>query len=152
MRCKKPTIGVVIGFLHKLFVRFRVSDSIVSDNATQFTSKEFKGFCKMFVVEHIIIAPYQPRNNSQAEWFVDTFKKALKKSNSGSTDAALQQFLQVYWLTPNKNVPSATTLAEIMLAWKIRSVFDKLIPNKEKVKYMVQKSGNKFYKVGEKVL
>ena len=44
------------------------------------------------------------------------------------------------------------TPAEIMFVQKIRLVFDKLIPNKKKVKHKVQKkTGNKFYKVGEKV-
>ena len=43
------------------------------------------------------------------------------------------------------------TPAEIMFAWKIRSVFDKLIANKEKVKHTVQKTGNKSHEVGEKV-
>ena len=57
LRYKKPTTEVVIGFLQELFSRFRVPDSIDFDNATQFTSKEFKEFCKMFVVEHITISP-----------------------------------------------------------------------------------------------
>ena len=43
------------------------------------------------------------------------------------------------------------TPVEIMFVPKIRSVFDKLIPNKEKVEHTVQKIGNKFYEVGEKV-
>ena len=43
------------------------------------------------------------------------------------------------------------TPAEILFSRKIRSVFDKLIPNKEKVEYTVQKTGNKFYEMGEKV-
>ena len=83
LRCKKPITGVVTGFLHKLFARFGVPDSIVSDNATQFTSKEFKVFRKMFEVEHITIAPYYSRSNGQAEWFMDTFKRALKNSMLG---------------------------------------------------------------------
>ena len=144
LRCKKP---ITIGFLHGLFVRFGVTDSIVSDNVTQFTSKEFKTFCKMSVVKLITIVPYHSRSNGQAEWFVDTIKRALKKSNFGSMEAALQQFLQMYWLTPNKNIPSAMTLAEIMFALEIRSVFDNLIFNKETVKHTAQKTGNKFYEV-----
>lgn len=62
----------------------------------------------MFVVEHITIGPYHPRSNIQAERFAGP-----KKSNSVSTDAALQQFLQVYWLTPNKNGPSAMALQKL---------------------------------------
>ena len=65
------------------FTTFGVPDCIISDNSTQFTSKEFKGFCKMFVVEHIKSAPYQPRSNGQAEHFMDTFKRALKYPSVG---------------------------------------------------------------------
>lgn len=50
-RCNKPTTQVVIQFLHKQFMNwFIVPDSIMSDNITQFTSKELNEFCKMFVV------------------------------------------------------------------------------------------------------
>ena len=72
-------MGIVIGFLHKVFVRFGVPDSIVLDNATQFTSKEFKGFCKMFMVEHITIAYDHPRSNGQAE-HCECLKKGPKKN------------------------------------------------------------------------
>ena len=118
--------------------------------ATQFILTEFKGFSKIFVVEHMPIAPYHPRSNDQAERFLDIFKRALKNSNGESTKAVLQQFLQVYRLTPNKNVPSVMSPAEIVFARKIRSVFDKLIPNKKKVEHTVQKTGNKFYEECEK--
>ena len=98
----------------------------------------------MFVVEHMTITSYHPCSNVRAKHFVDTLKRALKKSNSGCTDEALQQFLQVYQLTPNIQVG-------IMFVWKIRSDFDKLILKKEKDEHMVQKTGNKFYEVCEKV-
>ena len=83
-------------------------------------------------MEHITITPYHPRSNSQAERFMDTFKRVLKKSNSGSMEVALQQFLSVYRLMPNKNAPSAMTPAEIIFVQKIRSVFNKLIPIRKK--------------------
>ena len=83
LRCKKPITKVVIGFLHELFARFAVPDSIISDNATQFRSKKFKGFCKLFVVEHITIAHYHPRSNGQAVCFVDTFNRVLKNPKVG---------------------------------------------------------------------
>ena len=74
----------------------------------------------MLIVEHVTIAPYHRRSNGQAEQFVDTF-----------TEAELQQFLQVYQLTSNKNAHSAMTPTE-MFARKIRPVFDKLIPQRKK--------------------
>ena len=105
-------------FLHKLFMRSRVPDSSVSDNATQFISKEFKGFCKMFMVEHITIVPYDPWSNGQEERFMETYNSALKGSSGGSPETALKQFLRVYRLTPNKNAPSAMTLTKWVFVWK----------------------------------
>ena len=38
----------------RTILEVRGPDSTALDNGTQFISKEFKGFCKIFVVEHII--------------------------------------------------------------------------------------------------
>ena len=48
LRCRKPTTATTINFLHELFARFDVVDCLVSDNATQFTSSEFKEFYKTY--------------------------------------------------------------------------------------------------------
>ena len=168
-------MGLVIGFLHELFARFGVPDSIVSDNATQVISKELKKFCKMFVVVRVrkyflkswhaikeVIKSelvmyyiqsnchYHPRSKDQEEQFVDTFKRSLKHPTVGPRRLHCK-FLQVYRVILHRNAPSTMTLTEIMFAWKIRSVFDKLIPNKKKVEHTEQKTGYKFYGVGEKV-
>ena len=100
---------VVTSFLHELFIWFGVVDCIVSDNGSQFMSSEFKEFCQTFSVEHIIIALYHPRSNGQVECFIDIFKRVLRKARDIPTNIAIQQFLQVYRVTPYKNAPSATT-------------------------------------------
>ena len=128
---KRPTSTNTVNWLHELFVKFGVVDTIVSDNGTQFTSKEFDHFCSTFQVEHKRIPPYHPRSNGLAETFVDTLKRALKKARGTPTKKGLQLFLQVYRITPNKSAPSALSPAEIMFARRIRSVFDKLIPSKK---------------------
>ena len=79
LRCRNPTTKVTINFHHKLFTRFGVVDCLVSDNGIQFTSGDFKDFCVTFQINHITIAPYHPRSNGQAECFVDTQKRTLKK-------------------------------------------------------------------------
>ncbi|XP_014775588.1 uncharacterized protein K02A2.6-like [Octopus bimaculoides] len=63
-KCKKPTSSTTTNFLHELFARFSVPDTIVSDNGTQFVSFEFKQFHKMFAVEHVTMAPYHPRSKN----------------------------------------------------------------------------------------
>ena len=72
------------------------------------------------------------RSNVQAERFVDTLTRALKKASGTPTDNALQQFLQVYRITPNPNTPLTVSPAEMMPARKIRSIFDKLLPKQTK--------------------
>ena len=132
LRCKRPTAAVTIGFQHELFARFGVSDCVVSDKGTQIISAEFKGFCNTFQVKHVTTSQCHPRSNGQAERFVYTLKRTLKKAQGIPTDRALQQFLQVYRITLNPNTPSAGSPAEIMFARKIRSAFDKLIPKQSK--------------------
>ena len=81
---------------------------------------EFKEFYQTLSVEHIMIAPCHLRSSGQVEHFIDTFKRVLRK------------FLQVYGVTPNKNAPFAMRPEKVMFAWKMKSVFDKLLPNQSK--------------------
>ena len=134
LRCGRPTMGTTIGFLQELFARFGVVDCVVSDNGSQFTSVEFKEFCEIFQIKHITTPQCHPRSNGQAERFVDTLKRALKKVSGSPMDKALQQFLQVYRITPNAYTPLAVSPAETMFARKIRSVFDKLLPKQNRLR------------------
>ena len=140
---------MTVKFLHELFSRFGLVDCIVTDNGTQFTSHEFKDFCQSFLIEHITTAPFHPRSNGQAERFVDTFKRALRKARGTPTDTAIHQFLQVYRVTPNSSAPSAKTPAEGMFARKVKSVFDKFIPKETKAGNR-NKVFKKRFKIGEK--
>ena len=88
-------------FLHELFARFGVVDTIVSDNGSQFISREFKDFCKSYQIDHVTTALFHSRSNGQAERFEDTLKRALKKVRTILTEKAFKQFLQVYKMTPN---------------------------------------------------
>ena len=125
LRCRRPNTGTTIGFLNELFTRLGV-DCGVSDNGSKFTSVKFKEFCEIFQIKHITTPQYHPRSNSQAERFVDTLKRAIKK--------ALQQFLQVYRITPNPNTPLTVSPAETMFTRKIRYVFDKLLPKQNELR------------------
>ena len=125
LRCRRHTTGTTIGFLHELFVRFGIVDCVVSNNGSQFTSAEFKEFCEIFQIKYITTPQYHPRSNGQAERFVDTLKRAIKKASGTPTVKALQQFLQVYRITPNPNTPLAVSPPKTMFA-RIRSVFYKI--------------------------
>ena len=82
---------------------------------------------------------------------MDTLKRALKKAQGTPIDRVLQQFLQVYRITPNPNTPMGRSPAETMFAIKIRSVFDELIPRQARFKKTVTLL-KKCYSCGEKVL
>ena len=151
LRCWRPTRGTTIGFLHELFARFSVVDCVVSDNGSQFTSIEFKEFREIFQIKHITTSQYHLRSNGQAERFVDTLKRALKKASGTPTDKALQQFLQVYWITPNPNTPLAVSPAEATFVRKIRSVFDKLLPKQNKLRKTTLAPKKRFNPVEKKI-
>ena len=103
-KCKQPTSTSTTDAPRLLFSCFGVPKTIVSDNCTQFTSKEFEEFCKAPSIEHLTTAIYHPRSNGLAERFVDTFKGALKKNQGMDTDKkSLENFLSVYRITPNPN-------------------------------------------------
>ena len=56
---------------------------LVSDNAPQFVSKEFMAGN---AVNHICAVPYHPASNGLAEWFLQTFKKAISAArNDGAS-------------------------------------------------------------------
>ena len=75
----KPTVIV----LRWLFASYGLPLQLVSDNGPQFTAAEFQQFLKWNGVKHIQYSPYHPSSNGLAEWFVRTFKQAMR---SGETD------------------------------------------------------------------
>ena len=57
------TSEITIEHLRRTFSTHGIPDTIVSDNASCFTSNEFIHFCKMNGIKHITSAPYHPSTN-----------------------------------------------------------------------------------------
>ena len=133
-KTRHPTSKNTINALDEIFSRFGVPKTVVSDNGTAFTGYEFKEFCKSLDIQHITTPVYHPRSNGLAEKFVDTFKRALQKNRNMDTDErTIQKFLAIYRVTPNPNNDLKSSPAELMFARKIRSIFDRLLPDKKEV-------------------
>lgn len=73
------TSEATIEKLRDLFARYGIPQQLVSDNCSQFTSKEFAEFMKGNGIKHRLVASYYPRSNGQAERFVQTFKQFFFK-------------------------------------------------------------------------
>lgn len=119
---KTISATATVDIMKEICNRFGSPMQLVSDNGTQFTSSQFQLFCKQYGIEHIRTCPYFPSSNGQAERFVDTFKRSLKKlQGEGNMKDNLQTFLRAYRSTPNANTPDHRSPAEHMLGRPMRT-------------------------------
>ena len=94
---KHSTVASTIKALDEVF---SIPDTLVSDNGTMFTGREFREYCKSLAIEHVTTLTYNPRSNGQAERFIDKFKKALQKNQEFDIDKkSIQTFLTIYRIT-----------------------------------------------------
>ena len=76
---KSTSVAETIDALSTVFARHGLPDVLVSDNASCFTSFDFKSFLDRNGIEHITPPPYSPASNGQAEGGVRVIKNMLKK-------------------------------------------------------------------------
>ena len=109
------TSSKTIETLKSHFARYGLPEQIVSDNGPQFTSDEFKWFCKSNGIRHITSAPYHPSTNGAIERAVQAMKKSLKSTvnESGTIQTKLSRFLMSYCSIPHTTTEE--TPAELFL-------------------------------------
>ncbi|XP_062537880.1 uncharacterized protein K02A2.6-like [Armigeres subalbatus] len=151
VRTKSITTSATICILRSLFARLGMPETLVSDNGTQFTSAEFAQFCLENGVNHVTTAPFHPQSNGQAERFVDTFKRAIKKirEGKGAIQEALDTFLMTYRSTPNPSAPQGKSPSEVIFGRRIRTSLDLLRP--PTVPEVNDHSGSRSFKKGDPV-
>ena len=113
--------------LEALFITHGLPRVLVSDNATGFTSQEFKQYLRSKGIRHRTAPPYHPSSNGQVERAVQTFKKALLKASRTESDIALQKFLFRYRVTPH--AATDVSPAELLMGRKLRTTLDALVPD-----------------------
>ncbi|KAL6724201.1 hypothetical protein Aduo_019108 [Ancylostoma duodenale] len=139
------TSAVTIGQLTRLFAQFGNPSTLVSDNGSQFASREFAEFCSTNGITHVRSPPFHPQSNGQAERLVDTFKRALEKlKDFGTTSEALQKFLQTYRRTPCSASPGGRSPAENFLRRQLRTSLTMLTMPKSTVKERNRKMERQF--------
>ena len=108
--------------LTRIFAQQGFPKVLVSDNGTQFTSREFQSYCQHHGIQHIRSPPYHPQSNGQAERFVDTFKRTFQKlRGEGATSDVIQKFLWTYRSTPCLSSPGQKTPAENCIGRQLRT-------------------------------
>ena len=99
------TTATVCDFLKEQFSHHGIPDTLVSDNGSQFTSREFTEFSKEWEFKHVTSSPYHPRSNGKAESAVKIVKNIFKKAISDDKDPWLA--LLDYRNTPTEGVNSS---------------------------------------------
>lgn len=129
METKKITSEKTIDILNELFTRHGLPEEMVSDNGTQFNSQETRNFCEQKGVKQTFTSPHSPWSNGQAERFVDTFKRSLKKmkGEGGRLQDKIRLFLRTYRNSPHRALEDKTP-AELFTGRPFRSELNLLQP------------------------
>ncbi|XP_055634156.1 uncharacterized protein K02A2.6-like [Toxorhynchites rutilus septentrionalis] len=138
-RTRSTSTTKTLEMLDEIFARYGNPKTLVSDNGSQFVSARFKQFCEEAGI------PLQ--SNGQAERFVDTLKRGLKKLREGGNPATFrhfQTFLSVYRSTPNRSAPDHKSPAELFLGRSITTTLDLLKPRKTPTPAVHSKQNNQF--------
>ena len=70
---------MVINAIKSVLAHHGVPEVLVTDNGTQYSSKEFADFSRDWGFEHQTASPHYPRSNGVAESAVKSIKQMLKK-------------------------------------------------------------------------
>ena len=120
----------VISSLSQLFARFGIPKQLVTANGPQFVAKEFSEFCRQQGILHNLTPPYHPQSNGQAERFIQSFQKAVKKGleESGvNLHDVVHTFLDVYRNTAHNTTGESP--AKLLFGRELRCPLDLLIPD-----------------------
>ena len=121
------TTSATLELLRKSFATLGLPEVVVSDNAANFTSEEFRSFMKRNGIKHVRTPPYHPASNGIAERAVQTLKDSIKKLKKGSLETRLSRFLFKYHVTPHSVTGVAP--ADIMFGRRLRTHLDVLKPD-----------------------
>jgi hypothetical protein len=143
---QSTTSEKTVSALRSIFAIHGLPEQLVSDNGPQFTSIEFREFCRINGINHVLVAPYHPSSNGKAERFVQTFKAAMNKSQRGGSDweKCLANFLLTYRITPHATTGLAPS--ELLMKRQLRTRLDIMRPDVGKTVEQAQKRQQTAYR------
>ena len=109
---KNTTSETVVGHMKSIFSRHGIPTTLVSDNATQYSSTHFAKFAERYAFSHETSSPMYPQANGEAERAVRTIKQLLAKAEDP------YEALMVYRATP---LQCGFSPAEKLFGRKIRT-------------------------------
>ena len=80
-----------------IVTRFRVPNSLVTDNGLQFDSKAFRTFCSELSIRNKYSTPAYPQSNCQAEAVNKTILNGLKRRLDGAKGIWVEELPNVLW-------------------------------------------------------
>ena len=124
-----PNSLCTIEALGNIFATHVLPVSVVSDNASCFSSYEFKFFLKANGIKQILVSAYHPSSNGMAERAVKTVEEGIRKLKEGTINSKLMRFLSRYRITPHETTQRSP--AELLLRRQPRTRLDQLRPRIE---------------------
>ena len=97
---RSPSFVGVIRKLKAHFARHGIPEQLVTDNGSQFTSRDFLKFSRDWDFVHLTSSPHHSQGNGKAESAVKEAKKILRKCRASGSDAFLA-------LLDHRNTPPA---------------------------------------------
>ena len=146
---KTSTSKATIEKLRHTFALLGMPKTLVSDNGTPFSSRDFEEFCTINGIRHVFVAPYHAASNGLAERAVQTIKLGLKKCCEGSVESRLYRFLLMY----HNTAQSTTRMAPSVLLNKraLRTRLDLLRPSVQDKVHLKQEQMKKRHDVHSKL-
>ena len=140
-----------INLIDKWVSRYGIPNQIVTDNATQFTSGQFKSHMKQNDINHITSPAFHQSSNGCAERAVQTLKKTLLKNEVSREhfQKKIDEVLMRYRATPNY---TEITPSGRFLGRNIRTHLDLIKPKAQKPIKESPKEKIRHFAIGDRVL
>ena len=80
-----------------ILYRFRIPNTIITDNETQFDNKKFRELCRKYMINNYYASPTHPQTNGQTEAVNKIIRHNLKAKLAIKKGSWVEKLPQVPW-------------------------------------------------------